>query len=146
MKYLLITICLGCFSFLSSCSTSGSYDLARIKAPEAEIIAETMMQEIRSYPRTSLTAPTGKPIYNAFNIEFEKLGLNVIETKRLEPASMWWQKNYVKIHTSRISRKAVLVQLMTPFYDVHQSFNIEEGEVYPASNPTLNYHNQNEER
>lgn len=144
MKFSLPAQALLCLVAFTSCSTSGSRDAANIKPIHAQFIAESMTDEINTYPRASAVMPAGRAIYNSFKSEFESLGINIIETRRIELIGRKHQENYVKIRTRKILNNQTLVQLLTPFYDVHQLFEIDnkKGTISPLTNPTLNFTNQ----
>lgn len=136
----LFFICLSGLSLaLSSCvSTVGSIDCAKVSPEQADYIAATMTKELVSYPRPTVV-PSGTPIFDAFNDEFRELGWDIRPSDKKALPNSEWQESYIKIHTHRMSREHVLVQLRSPYFDCFQIFHCDKyGQVFETTNPTLN--------
>jgi len=123
--------------FLVSCSTMGSHDAAKLQPYHAKYVADSMTQELVSFPRPVIT-PKGKPIFDAFNDEFRERGWDIHPYANTQVSGQKHQKKYIRIYTDYIEKGHVLVQLRSPFFDVHQTFFIQEtGHIYETSHPTL---------
>lgn len=123
--------------FIVSCTTMGSRDAAKLKPHHANYVAEAMTRELVSFPRPIIT-PKGRPVFDAFNAEFAGKGWDIHPYEYKQFGGTKRQQKYIRIYTDYIGRDILLVQLRSPFFDVHQSFFIQEtGDIYETSIPTL---------
>lgn len=120
----------------ASCTTVGSIDSAKISTDHADFIAQEMTKELIAYP-SSVVTPAGKPIFDAFNHEFSSIGWDIEPNTRPELPNASWQDSYIKIHSSALTSKDVLVQLDSPYFTLNQSFYLGENQIFPTSHQTL---------
>jgi hypothetical protein len=120
----------------ASCTTVGSIDSAKIPAQHADFIAQEMTKELVSYPSPVVT-PEGKPLFDAFNRELSHIGWDIEPSGRSELANSSWQDSYLKIHSTALTSKDVLVQLDSPYFTLNQAFYLGENQIFPTSHQTL---------
>ena len=98
-----------------------------------------MTRDLARYPTKGTITPEGKPIFDAFNSEFQAMGWNVTPSSKIEMPDEEMQRGNIRVFTQDLGNRRTLIQLNTPYYDVHQLFDLNRrtGECIELCNPSI---------